>query len=373
MKGLRRPVTRGRYGAAEAGVKPDGKVTAMGYRIGVLGATGLVGEVLLGILEERDFPVDDLRAFASERSKGRRIAWRGGEVALEVPAEARFRDLDLVFTAAGSDVAREWVPRIRAEGPVVVDNSSAFRQEPDVPLVIPEINAHALEDHDGLIANPNCTATTALMAVAPLHRAAGVRAMVTSAYQSVSGTGRKAMQELLDQTRKTIDQTEGLRGRERLDAPAPEVYPHPIAFNVFPQCEAFPPGEDTSTEEAKMEAESRKILEHPALVAHATSVRVPVVVGHAVSVALSLDRPMAPEEARRLLSGFPGVRVVDDPERGEYPTAQEAAGIDETLVGRVRANPAMEHGLSLFVCQDNLRKGAALNNVHIAEALGGSS
>lgn len=343
----------------------------MGYRIGVLGATGLVGEVLLRILDERDFPTDELRAFASERSAGRRLAWRGEEVALEVPAEGRFRDLDLVFTASGSDVAREWVPRIRAEGPVVIDNSSAFRQDPHVPLVIPEINAHALRDHRGLIANPNCTATTALMAVAPLHRAAGVRAMVTSAYQSVSGTGRRAIQELLDQSRKAVDQLEALRGQEDLDAPGPEVYPHPIAFNVFPQCETFPPGADTSTEEAKMESESRKILEHPTLVAHATSVRVPVVVGHSVAVALSLERPVEPGEARRLLATFPGVRVVDDPERGRYPTAMQAAGIDETLVGRIRANPAMTHGLSLFVCQDNLRKGAALNNVHIAEALGG--
>lgn len=341
----------------------------MGYRIGVLGATGLVGEVLLSILDERAFPVDELRAFASERSAGRGIPWRGDELVLEVPEESRFEGLDLVFTAAGSDVAREWVPRIRAQGPVVIDNSSAFRQDPEVPLVIPEINAHALEGHRGLIANPNCTATTALVAVAPLHRAAGVRTMVTSAFQSVSGTGRKAMQELLDQTRKTIDQIEALRGQEELDAPTPEVYPHPIAFNVFPQCETFPAGADTSTEEAKMEAESRKILEHPALLAHATSVRVPVVVGHSVSVGLSLERPMSPEEARELLSAFPGVRVVDDPEHGGYPTPHAAAGIDETLVGRVRANPAVEHGLSLFVCQDNLRKGAALNNVHIAEAL----
>lgn len=342
----------------------------MGYRIGVLGATGLVGEVLLGILDERGFPVDELRVFASERSAGRRIPWGGDEATLEVPADARFRGLDLVFTAAGSDVAREWVSRIRAQGPTVIDNSSAFREDARVPLVIPEINGHALEGHEGLIANPNCTATTALMAVAPLHRAAGVRAMVTSAFQSVSGTGRRAMQELLDGTRKTIDQLEALRGQETLDAPSPEIYPHPIAFNVFPQCETFPHGADASTEEAKMQSESRKILEHPALIAHATSVRVPVVVGHSVSVALSLERPMEPKEARELLAAFPGNRVVDDPERGEYPTPLAAAGIDDTLVGRIRVNPAMEHGLSLFVCQDNLRKGAALNNVHIAEALG---
>ena len=341
----------------------------MGQRVGVVGATGLVGEVLLRILEERRFPVDELRLFASKRSEGRRVPWGGGEVALEVAAEGRFRDLDLVFVAAGSGVAREWVPRIAAEGPTVIDNSSAFRQDPAVPLVIPEINGHALAGGPSVIANPNCTATTVLMAVAPIHRHSPIASMVTAAYQSVSGTGRAAMQELLDQVAKAADQVEALRGNERLDLPA-QVYPHPLGFNVFPQCEVFPEGGDTSTEEAKMQAESRKVLEHEALIAHATAVRVPVLVGHSVAITLSLDRPLGAEQARGLIDAFPGDRVVDRPWSGEYPTPLEAAGNDETLVGRIRENPAVPNGLSLFACQDNLRKGAALNNVHIAEALG---
>jgi aspartate-semialdehyde dehydrogenase len=193
--------------------------------------------------------------------------------------------------------------------------------------------------------------------------------MITSSYQSVSGTGRSAMEELLGQSRKGADQVDALRGHEPLDLPEPEVYPHPLAFNVFPQCETFPPGEPDSTEEAKMQAEGRKILEAPDLLVHATAVRVPVIVGHAVAISASLGRPLPPEEARRLIGAFPGVRIVDDPEHGGYPTPQAAAGIDETLVGRIRANPAVENGLSLFACQDNLRKGAALNNVHILERL----
>ncbi len=337
--------------------------------VGVLGATGLVGEVLLRLLAERGFPVDDLRLFTSQRSAGRRLEWDGREIALELPEAGRFRGLDLVVVAAGSAVAREWVPRIAAEGPVVIDNSSAFRQDPDVPLVIPEINGHALSSHKGVIANPNCTATAALMAVGPLHRHTTVRTMITASYQSVSGTGRAAVDELLEQTGKAADQVEALRGHERLNLPDPQVYAHHLAFNVIPHCEEFPPGEDTSTEEAKMQAESRKILESPDLVVHATAVRVPVVVGHAVALSVSLERAMQPSEARDLIAAFPGVRVVDRPEAGDYPRPLASAGVDETLVGRIRANPALPNGLSMFVAQDNLRKGAALNNVQIAEAL----
>jgi aspartate-semialdehyde dehydrogenase len=348
---------------------PDGKVRPMGHRVGVVGATGMVGEVLLRILEERAFPLDELRLFASERSAGRRVPWKGQEVALEVPEEGRFRGLDLVVMAAGSTVAREWAHRIVAEGPVVIENSSAFRQDPDVPLVIPEINAEALESHRDLVANPNCTATAALMAVAPLHRAAGIRSMITTSFQSVTGTGRAAMQELLDQAGKAVGQVDALRGEEPLDLPSPQVYPHPVAFNVLPQCETFPEGEATSTEEAKMQSEARKILAAPDLVVHATAVRVPVVVGHSIAVSVSLHRPMTPEAAADALASFPGVEVADRPDRAEYPTPLQVAGRDEVLVGRIRSNPAMPNGLSLWVASDNLRKGAALNNVQIAETL----
>jgi aspartate-semialdehyde dehydrogenase len=341
----------------------------MGYRLGVVGATGLVGEVLLRLLEERDFPIDDLRLFSSSRSAGRQIEWGGERHTLEETTEGRFRGLDLVVTAAGSDVAREWVPRIRAEGPVVLDNSSAFRREAGVPLVIPEINGEALRDHDGLIANPNCTATAVLMATAPLHRHSGIRSMTTTSFQSVSGTGRSAMSELLEQVRKAADQVEALRGHEPLDLPPPDVYPHHLAFNVLPQCETFPPGDPDSTEEQKMQSEARKILSAPELKVHATAVRVPVVVGHAVAVSASLDRPLSPEEAAGLIDAFPGVRVVDRPDEAEYPTPLLSAGIDETVVGRIRSNPTLRNGISLFVSQDNLRKGAALNNVQILEHL----
>lgn len=341
----------------------------MGRRVGVLGATGMVGEVLLRLLDERAFPVEELRLFASERSAGRRVRWRDREIALEVPAGGRFRGLDLVVLAAGSDIAREWAPRIAAEGPVVIDNSSAFRGDPEVPLVIPEINGEALTGHRGIIANPNCTATAALMAVAPLHRAAGLRGMITTSFQSVTGTGRAAMQELLDQVTKAAGQVEALRGHEPLDVPSPQVYPHPLAFNVLPQCESFPAAEDTSTEEAKMASEARKILGAPDLVVHATAARVPVVVGHSVAVTVSLDRTVGPAEAADLLAAFPGVEVVDRPGAAEYPTPLEAAGRDEVLVGRIRSNPVVPGGLSMWVASDNLRKGAALNNVQIAEAL----
>lgn len=338
-------------------------------RIGVIGATGLVGETLLRILEERRFPVEELRLFASERSAGRRIPWRGEEITLETPSEDRLGGLDLVLGAAASSVAREWAPRIVEQGAVLIDNSSAFRQDPDVPLVIPEINAEALADHRGIVANPNCTAAVALMALAPLHREARVRTVTSTSFQSVSGTGRAAVEELFGQVRKVVDQPEALQGHEAPDLPLPEVYPHPLAFNIFPQCETYPEGADTSTEEAKLQAETRKVLEDPEVVVHATAVRVPVVVGHAVSLSVSLERELAPGEARELISAFPGTRVVDRPDAAEYPTPLQAAGIDEVLVGRIRANPAVPGGLSLFAAGDNLRKGAALNVVQIAEAL----
>lgn len=339
----------------------------MAYRIGVVGATGIVGEVVLRILRERQFPVDELRAFASERSVGRRVEWADGHVECCALADGAFRGLDLVVSATSSAVARQWVPKIVAEGAVVVDNSSAYRQDRSVPLVIPEINGHAAASHRGIIANPNCTTAVALMALAPLHREAGVRSVISSSYQSVSGTGREAVVEVLEQARKAIDQIEALRGHEALDVPAPQVYPHPLAFNVFPQCETFSEGDDTSTEERKMGLEMRKILGAPNLVVQATAVRVPVLVGHSVSLTVSLGRALWPEEARELIAAFPGARVADEPWAGVYPTPLGSAGIDDVLVGRIRATEAVPNGLALFASGDNLRKGAALNAVQIAE------
>lgn len=341
----------------------------MSVNVGVVGATGVVGEVVLRILAERSFPVGDLRLFASERSAGRVVGWRGLQVTVEALGSRPLGGVDIVINATSSSLAKQWAPRFVEAGAIVVDNSSAFRQDPDVPLVIPEINAQAIAGHRGIIANPNCTTAVALMAVAPLHRAARVVSLISSSYQSVSGTGREAVLELLDLTRKAVDQLEALRGHEPLDIPEPRAYPHPLAFNVFPQCETFPEGDDASTEERKMVAETRKILGDPDVIVHPTAVRVPVVVGHSVSLSVSLGREVSPEEAASLIDAFPGARVLDEPWKGIYPTPRQSAGIDDVLVGRIRRNPALPNGLSLFACGDNLRKGAALNAVQIAEAV----
>ncbi|HVL81725.1 MAG TPA: aspartate-semialdehyde dehydrogenase [Actinomycetota bacterium] len=343
----------------------------MSIRLGLVGATGVVGDVVLRLLEERRFPVGDLRLFASRRSAGQRIAWSGRQLEVEALEDADLGGLDVVISSIDSSVAREWVPRIVEAGAVVIDNSSAFRQDPDVPLVIPEINGRALRSHRGIVANPNCTTATALMALAPLHREAGLRAVISSSYQSVSGTGKEAVAELLDQARKAVDQVEALYGHEPLDVPPPQVYRHPLAFNLFPQCETFPPGADASTEEEKMALETRKILEAPDVEVHATAVRVPVLVGHSVSLAVSLGREVTPDRARSLIDAFPGARVLDDPQEAVYPTPLGSAGLDDVLVGRIRTNPILRNGLSLFVSGDNLRKGAALNAVQIAELLVG--
>lgn len=339
----------------------------MGYRVGIVGATGVTGEVTLRILSERRCPVDELRLFASRRSQGRRIAWGEGDVEVEALEDGRFDGLDVVISATSSALSKQWTPRLAAAGAIVIDQSSAFRLDPDVPLVVPEINGDDVRSHKGIIAGPNCTTAVAVMAIAPLHRAAGVRSVISSSYQSVSGAGRDGITEFIEHSRKAADQVEALRGHEPLDLPPPEMFPRELAFNVFPHCESFEPGADTSTEEGKMEPEMRKMLHASDLLVHATAVRVPVVVGHSVSLTVSLDRAMAPDEARGLVATFPGLRVLDDPEAGIYPTPQEASGIDEILVGRVRPNELVANGLSLFACGDNLRKGNALNAVQTAE------
>jgi aspartate-semialdehyde dehydrogenase len=254
-------------------------------------------------------------------------------------------------------------------GAVVIDQSSAFRLDPTVPLVVPEINKSDIKTHTGIIAGPNCTTAVAVMAIAPLERAIGIASVISSSYQSTSGGGRDAIAEFLDISRKAVDQPEALRGHVPLKLSIPQQFPQIPAFNVFPQCEAFREGSDISSEEEKMEAEMRKMFHAPALLVHATAVRVPVLVGHSVSLALSLRRETTPTEARRLLSAFPGIRVLDRPWAGEYPTPIRAAGIDDILVGRVRSLPALENGLSLFASGDNLRKGNALNAVQVAECV----
>jgi aspartate-semialdehyde dehydrogenase len=341
----------------------------MGFAIGISGATGVTGEVTLRVLEERSFPVRELRLFASQGSAGQCITWKGRDYAVEALDDGRFEGLDLVISATSATIAREWAPRMVEAGAVVIDQSSAFRLDPTVPLVVPEINKSDLATHRGIIAGPNCTTAVAVMAIAPLQRAIGIDSVISSSYQSISGGGRDGIAEFLDMSRKAVDQPEALRGHEALNVPIPRQFPQISAFNVFPQCEAFRDGSDTSTEEEKMEGEMRKMLHAPALLVHATAVRVPVVVGHSVSLALSLRRQTTPTEARELLAAFPGIRVLDQPWAGEYPTPIRAAGIDDILVGRVRSVRVLQNGLSLFASGDNLRKGNALNAVQVAECV----
>jgi aspartate-semialdehyde dehydrogenase len=329
-------------------------------RVAVVGATGAVGSTILGVMRERSFAADEVVPFASERSAGRRIDW--GETELEVRAlgEEAIQGFDLALFSAGSHTSEEWVPRFAAAGAVAVDNSSFWRMSDDVPLVVSEVNPGALDGHKGIVANPNCSTMQMVVALKPILDAAGIERLVVSTYQSVSGTGQRAVEELHDQAQAVI---------EAKELPAPAVYPHQIAFNALPQVETFKDGDDYTTEERKMMAETRKILGSDALGISATCVRIPVYTGHSESVNVQTRDPLSPEECRRLLSAAPGIRVIDDPGNGLYPTAVDAAGQDDVLVGRIRRDPSHDHCLNLWVVGDNLRKGAATNAVQVAELL----
>ena len=332
-----------------------------GLRVGVLGATGAVGTTILSVLAERDFPVAELVPYASERSAGRRLEWRGSELECRVPTPETIAGVDLVLSSAGGAVSSEWAPRFVEAGAVVVDNTSFWRMHDDVPLVVSEVNPEALDSHHGIVANPNCTTMAMVVALAPIERSAGIERIVVSTYQSVSGTGRNAIEELLDQSRAVLDG----------ERPNAEVYPHPVAFNVLPQVETFRDGDDYTTEERKVMAETRKILgaSEERMRISATCARVPVVTGHSESVNVQTRSELSPEACRELLSDAPGLVVVDSPEAALYPLASEAAGRDEVLVGRIRRDPSHERCLNLWVVGDNLRKGAALNAVQLAELL----
>jgi aspartate-semialdehyde dehydrogenase len=332
-----------------------------GYRVGVLGATGAVGSTILGVLAERRFPASEVVPFASERSAGREIEW--GEEGLEVRAlsEDTIQGLDLVLSSAGGAVSAEWAPKLVEAGAVVVDNTSYWRMHDDVPLVVAEINPEAADRHRGIVANPNCTTMVAMMALGPIHRAAGLERLVVSSYQAVSGTGQKAIEELRSQSKRILE------GEEN---PRAAVYPHRIAFNVLPQVETFADGDDYTTEERKVMAETRKILDLGEEVGiSATCARVPVFSGHSESVNVQTREDLSPDACRELLAAAPGVIVVDDPAAGRYPLAIDAAGRDEVLVGRIRRDPGHQRCLNLWVAGDNLRKGAATNAVQVAELL----
>jgi aspartate-semialdehyde dehydrogenase len=340
----------------------------MGLKVAVVGATGAVGTELLRILDERAFPIDELVPLASARSAGRAIRFHDREVTVQELSVGALRGVDLSLSAAGASIARGFVREAAAAGTVCVDKSSAFRMEPDVPLVVPEVNPEALEGSPRIVAVPNCTTIVAMMALAQLHRAAGLRSVVLSSYQAVSGAGRGGTRELAEQIDKLRDRVEEL-GRPDVDAlPSGDVFGKTMAFNVLPKIDAF--ADDGSTgEEIKTINESRKILGMPDLDVVATCVRVPVLVGHSVSLLARFVRPISPAEARDLLAQAPGVELLDDPANGVYPSPLEAAGRDEVLVGRIRQAPGHEDALLLFACGDNLRKGAALNGIQIAERL----
>ena len=325
----------------------------------VVGATGAVGREMVALLEAREFPLTELRLLASKRSVGQKLRFRDDLVSVEEATHESFADVDVVLMSAGAGVALELAPIAAAAGAVVVDNSSAFRRYPDVPLVVPECNPHAVDHRPrGIIANPNCSTIQMVVALAPLHREAKIQRIIASTYQSVSGAGQKGMEEL---RRGCADM---LEDRE----PGAEVFPHPIALDCLPHIANFE-DDGYTTEEHKMVFETHKILEDSSIRVTATCVRVPVMRGHAEAVLIETETPLAPESARELLRNAPGIVVVDEPDQIRYPLARQAAGEDPVYVGRIRRDSSSENGLWLWIVADNLRKGAALNTVQIAEQL----
>ncbi|MGK5498944.1 aspartate-semialdehyde dehydrogenase [Streptomyces sp. URMC 125] len=340
-------------------------------RIGIVGATGQVGGVMREILAERDFPVEQLRLFASARSAGRTLPWKGGEVTVEDAATADYTGLDIVLFSAGGSTSKALAPKVAADGPVVIDNSSAWRMDPEVPLVVSEVNPQAAAERPkGIIANPNCTTMAAMPVLRPLHAEAGLTALVVSTYQAVSGSGLAGVAELDEQVRKAVegDATRLAFDGSGVEFPPPGKYARPIAFNVLPMAgSVVDDGLNETDEEQKLRNESRKILGIPELRVSGTCVRVPVFTGHSLQINARFERPISPRRAAELLEGAPGVVLTD------IPTPQQAAGQDPTYVGRIRADETVENGLALFCSGDNLRKGAALNAVQIAELVAAES
>lgn len=343
-------------------MSPPASSTPSLRSVGIVGATGLVGEILLTLLAERAFPIGTLRLFASGRSAGKRIRWKEREISVEDAALADYKGLDLVFFSAGAGTSRELAPRVAAAGALVIDNSSAWRSDPDVPLIVAEVNAHMLAKvPKGLVANPNCTTMAAMPVLKPLHDAAGLRRLVASTYQAVSGGGVAGVRELEQQVQSAAAQSAALASDGKAVAfPAPQKWAVPIAFNVVPL--NYRVVEDGYTEEEiKLRDESRKILELPELAVSGTCVRVPVYSGHSLSINAEFERPLSVETATQLLREAEGVVLSD------VPNPLEATGRDPVYVGRLRRDPTVPHGLALFVTGDNLRKGAALNAIQIAE------
>ena len=327
-------------------------------KIALIGATGAVGQVFLRILEERNFPASDIRLCASERSFGKKIKVRGEKLIVEEATPQLLSEVDFVFISASGSVSRQMAPLAVDQGAIVIDKSSAFRMDPTVPLVVPEINPGDLHDHHGIIASPNCTTTPMVMALKPLNEANPAKRIVAASYQSVTGTGASAGEELLAQSRDVLD------GKDA----SMNVYPYQIAFNVLPHVEEFLENGYT-TEEMKMQNEARKILHAPDLKVSTTCVRVPVMVSHAEAINVEFTDPISPGEVREILSTMPGVRVVDDPQANVYPMPVQSEGEDDVFVGRIRKDISLDNGIAMWLTCDNLRKGAALNAIQIAEEM----
>ncbi|HHW20646.1 aspartate-semialdehyde dehydrogenase [Thermodesulfovibrio thiophilus] len=328
------------------------------YNVAVVGATGAVGNEMISVLEEREFPVENLSLFASERSEGTKLSFNGYEIPVETLKEDSFVDIDIALFSAGAERSKIWAPIAAKSGCVVIDNSSQWRMNAEVPLVVPEVNAHDLKWHKGIIANPNCSTIQMVVVLKPIHDVAKIKRVVVTTFQAVSGTGKKAMDELLQQTVDLLN----------FKDITIQVYPHQIAFNVLPHIDKFLENGYTK-EEMKMVNETQKIMGDSSIRVTATTVRVPVFRGHSESVNVETEKKITAHETRELLSKAPGVVVMDNPEKNEYPLPIYASGRDEVFVGRIRDDESIENGINLWVVSDNLRKGAALNAVQIAEEL----
>jgi len=328
----------------------------MGFSVAIVGATGMVGREFIKILEQRNFPIDGMRLLASDRSSGKKIFVNHDEIVVEETTAESLKDIDIAFFSAGAEVSRHFAPIAAKAGAVVIDNSSAFRMEPDIPLVVPEVNPEDIGKHKGIIANPNCSTIQMVVALYPLHKVNPIKRIVVSTYQAVSGTGAAAVDELTTQAKQVLDG----------QTPAPHIYPHQIAFNVLPEIDVFMDNGYTK-EEWKMVEESRKIMHADDLAISATCVRVPVFNGHSEAVSVEFTDVISTDEVERILGKAPGIRVLDDPTISLYPQPWSAAGSDEVFVGRIRQDASSPRGLVMWIVADNLRKGAALNAVQIAE------
>jgi len=342
---------------------------AKAWNLAIVGATGAVGNRFLQILAERNFPIKSLKLLASERSEGKKLIFKGGEYPVEVLTHDSFKGVELVLSSAGADRSREFLPSAVKKGAICIDNTSAFRMEKDVPLVVPEVNAHAIKRHRGIIANPNCSTIQIVVALYPIHKVARIKRIVVSTYQSVSGAGQKKIFELLKQVTSIVKDNNAFEiARHNVGKDQIKEFPHQIAFNLFPHIDVFLDNAYTK-EEMKMVNETRKIMEDSSIRITATAVRAPVFYAHSESINIETEKKITADDARRILQSAPGIIVVDDPKKNIYPMPLDAEGKDAVYVGRIREDESIPNGLNLWVVSDNLRKGAALNAIQIAELL----